>query len=75
MISLEWPRQAKVRGKWGPMIATLTATTISLRPLRSRRPEAEVHISMGQLYQWALEARIQAERAERAKARRAKRRA
>ena len=44
-------------GRRNDFIITLDAGTVTLRPKRTRRPEAEVSVTWDQVYQWALLAR------------------
>lgn len=44
-------------GRRHDFVVTLEADTVTLRPKRVRRPEAEVSVTWDQVYQWALLAR------------------
>ncbi len=52
-------------------VATFDSLGVTLKPLRARRPEATVYATWGQIYQWALIARV--EPVERKKRRRVRR--
>ncbi len=40
-------------------VATFSSYGVTLKPLRARRPEAEVYATWDQVYRWALIARVE----------------